>query len=965
MVTFTRERVVIAGKSRRWSQAVAAVALGVMWLAPSGADAAILKRVHASPTLGTWINVAGNPTVPVNIALELPDPSKAFVVCSASTTSTNASQRVTCTLSTNQLTIDGGSSMLNDVLVSWYVAEFESGVSVQRGTATLTQYNSTATASLSPVDCSKSFVVMAGEQIDGSVSSAIDELLTTRAILGTFASPCGVTPGATTSTLSISRNYSALTAAPTVAWQVVTMDGATVLARGAPTLLGTGAILTVTPSPAMAADPTKAFLLMSRAAGNLVAGVEAEYQVRGDLSTCSPMCSTVTFTRVSTTTTPNHQVDIAYEVVRLDDGSSVQHGSTTASGNTAKMPTYTDTISYTANSNIAAVARASAVPFFSVSSGSSTANTNLDETSWVVTFPTPSPGYFSTPITMVQFIRGASSSQAGTANWFVVSFYMCPNPRLCSLGATWTASNSTVTVSWSPIYERECVVGGSPATPSVCDAFLVRDENPITWAPTSNTGYTVGAQPSGGPATMRVVFNGSGQSFSETLAPGKTYYYRLYPKNIGSWSYYTDTGITQAISQVSVTPNANLAWSYSTTGGSTLNAPIAGSGKVYVASNGNKVTALNSSTGAEVAAPASTNGAIQGYLAWFPVSAGGGNEAVIAVDDKGSVTRVNALTGARQWTTQLPVDNIGSATTQGAIYATVSAQLGAYATCDGDAFKNQYGATTDLIYVASRNNGLANNKVWAVRASDGGIQWTFAPGTMDRATGQPFIDYCRNRLWVTTGNSAGQAGVWVINTITASATASAVTSFSGVGDQSTSAPTLSFASPAVWTGDFTGKVYAFDAGTPGTTPKYSRQLSGTSPQVTGFIWEDWATPGRLYVPVVVGGVGGVYCVQDTGAALQDSCSGWGAGGTATNPRLVPGTTAASQPLLIGTALFFPGSDGKLYQISTADGTLVGSGFVVESGIRLGGVSTEDWTQLYVGTTSGRSYRINLVGGNLP
>ena len=101
-------------------------------------------------------------------------------------------------------------------------------------------------------------------------------------------------------------------------------------------------------------------------------------------------------------------------------------------------------------------------------------------------------------------------------------------------------------------------------------------------------------------------------------------------------------------------------------------------------------------------------------------------------------------------------------------------------------------------------------------------------------------------------------------------------------------------------------------------------------------------------------------MQDTGAALQNSCSGW-----TTNPRLVTGTTSVSQPLLIDTAIFFPGSDGKLYQISTADGTLVGSGFVVESGIRLGGLSTEDWTQLYVGTSSGRSYRINLTGGNLP
>jgi outer membrane protein assembly factor BamB len=73
-----------------------------------------------------------------------------------------------------------------------------------------------------------------------------------------------------------------------------------------------------------------------------------------------------------------------------------------------------------------------------------------------------------------------------------------------------------------------------------------------------------------------------------------------------------------------------------------------------------------------------------------------------------------------------------------------------------------------------------------------------------------------------------------------------------------------------------------------------------------------------------------------------------------------------------TAIFLPGSDGKIYQLNTSDGTLyLGDGrpFTVESGVALGGLSTEDGTQLYVGTSSGtstgRSYRINLTNGNLP
>ena len=67
--------------------------------------------------------------------------------------------------------------------------------------------------------------------------------------------------------------------------------------------------------------------------------------------------------------------------------------------------------------------------------------------------------------------------------------------------------------------------------------------------------------------------------------------------------------VAQAVAQVgSVTPsaNANLAWSYMTTGGSTLNAPSAGNGRVYVASNGSKMIALNSSTGLISGSPSAT-----------------------------------------------------------------------------------------------------------------------------------------------------------------------------------------------------------------------------------------------------------------------------------------------------------------------------------------------------------------------
>jgi hypothetical protein len=200
----------------------------------------------------------------------------------------------------------------------------------------------------------------------------------------------------------------------------------------------------------------------------------------------------------------------------------------------------------------------------------------------------------------------------------------------------------------------------------------------------------------------------------------------------------------------------------------------------------------------------------------------------------------------------------------------------------------------------------------------------------------------------------------VVNTLTGAEVATTINAGNGVGvlgDLTNSSPTLSFDLNTLWVGNAVGRLFAIDpAGTPSL--KYSLLLGGTTPTITGFVWEDWATARRLYVPVTVGGTAGVWCVQDNGLSLI-ACTDW-----ATNPRLITTGTAA-QPMVTSTAIFFPGSDGKVYQINTSTGQLVGTAFTVETGIALGGISTEDATQLYVGTSTGRSYRINLVGGNLP
>jgi outer membrane protein assembly factor BamB len=938
MMRLIRDVAVGRVRAAAWLYVLGAIAVGSMSVVPTAADAAILKRVHSGTT-------TLSADAAVTVTLELPDASKAFVLCSARVVGSNASQRARCVLSNNLLTLDPQAkiSTIGNIIVSWYVVEFESGVSVQRGTVSFATSQTTPTTppTLNPsVDCSKSFVIMSEGTLGnytGNAANTADEWYAHRGILGTFASPCGITAGTTTSTLSIARIDTTTTA--NGAWQVVTMDGATVLARGVSTILGATSA-TVTPSPAMAADPTKAFVTMSRTAGASVAGAESKYQTRGDLANCSTTCSQVTFTRVSNVNTGGHNVDIAYEVVRLDDGSSVQRG------NVASTTTGT-----TMNAALSAVDRSAAVPIFAVSGGSGTndtSNTRLLDTSWSTSF---------TSTTQLQFTRSSTPAVVSTANWFVVSFYKCANSRLCSVGAT--GGNATVTVSWSPIYDPQCVSG---STPTACQALVFRDTASISCTPTATT-YTVGNTTGlGACPNARVVFNGAGQSFTDSvagLANGTKVFYRVFPR-ITATSFITD--IPSSISQVDVTPSATFAWSYATTGGATLNAPVAGNGEVYVASNGNKIVALNSSTGMEVATAEVTNGAVQSYVSWFPVS-GGSSEAVVAGDQSGWLTSIDATTGLRNWTVKLPVDSGGF------IQAAVSAQLSDYATCDSNAFTTAY-AGKDVIYVASRDSSQTANNVYAVRADTGVLLWTYtAPSSMDRAAGQPFIDYCRNRLWVSTGNGAGtnQNALWVINTLDGNA----ITSFGSIGNQTSSAPTLS-GNGTVYVGDAAGKVYAFDAATTGTSAKYAAlQLAGTTPSISGFIWEDWNTQGRLYIPVVTGGRAGVWCVTDNGSALV-GCSDW-----PTNPQTLSSaspavTCTAAEPLVTGTAIFFPCTTSTntavIYQINTSDGSLYGGTghpLTIETSTALGGISTEDLTQLYVGTGTGRTYRINLTGGNLP
>jgi hypothetical protein len=343
-----------------------------------------------------------------------------------------------------------------------------------------------------------------------------------------------------------------------------------------------------------------------------------------------------------------------------------------------------------------------------------------------------------------------------------------------------------------------------------------------------------------------------------------------------------------------------------------------------------------------------TRDATQGFTAeapWFVVEFGvdTGPDSVIGGDQSGRVYHVDVNSGVTNWTANLSA-------TADFVAATPAAQLQFY----GDAaFLAAY--TDDVIFVGSRNAGATNcgtsttnNKLFALRASDGAVLWTFngtCTSAVDWIVGMPYVDYTRNRLYVTSraGAAGTQSSLWVIDTLTGALVAPPAPLTLGHVDAS---PVLSADGSTIYAGSWngaSGTLYAVDATT--LAIKWNLAL-GASGNIKGFLWEDPGIPGRLYFSNGTD----IRCVQDSGAS-GSTCGGW-------TPPSVPG---ASTLLLVNNKIYVGSSDGKLHQINTATG-VDEKQFPAAStldGTQVGDVSTQSSTEVFVGTAAGKLYKIPL------
>jgi hypothetical protein len=330
---------------------------------------------------------------------------------------------------------------------------------------------------------------------------------------------------------------------------------------------------------------------------------------------------------------------------------------------------------------------------------------------------------------------------------------------------------------------------------------------------------------------------------------------------------------------------------------------------------------------------------------WFVVefSPNPGPATVIGGDQSGRVYNVDVNSGATNWTANLSA-------TADFIQSTPAAQLQFYANA---AFLAAY--TDDVIFVASRNAGttncgtsVTNNKVFALRASDGAVLWTFngtCTNAVDWIVGMPYVDYTRNRLYVTSraGGAGTQTSLWIIDTLTGALVTPPAPLTLGHMDAS---PTLSTDGSTIYAGSWngtTGTLYAVNATT--LAVKWNLAL-GASGNIKGFLWDDPGIPGRMYFSNGTD----IRCVQDNGAS-GSTCGGW----------TPPAVAGASTLLLLNNKIYVGSSDGKLHQINTATG-VDEKQFPAAStldGTQLGDVSTQSSTEVFVGTAAGKLYKIPL------
>ena len=372
-----------------------------------------------------------------------------------------------------------------------------------------------------------------------------------------------------------------------------------------------------------------------------------------------------------------------------------------------------------------------------------------------------------------------------------------------------------------------------------------------------------------------------------------------------------------------------------------------------------------------------------------------GGAMMIGGDQGGRVYSVDTASGFKNWEVYLKTATTPNGDADAA-QATTVAQI---RTWSNPGFQAAY-TTDDLIFVATSNSSITpicgtantNNKLYPLRATNGtvaaalpgAVPWVFnlnCTFSVDAIYGIPYVDYPRNRVYVTSRAGAScpaappytscQQSLWVIDTLNASNSANGtrVDCANANADcklgHIQSSVNLSYDATTLYVGNEDGYLYAIDLGNPGslTTPR----LKWTAPlnlgsAIKGFVVEDWRRDKRLYFSTADGKV---WCWQDPGLSAtptKTACSGW--------PVQVDGASwvsvgGAVTPLVLDPTLYVGSSDGKLHKINVDTGTdpspycLNPPGGGSCTAQLVGDLSTETANEIFVSTNEGKIYKLTL------
>jgi hypothetical protein len=261
------------------------------------------------------------------------------------------------------------------VPIYYYVAEFTSGVQVQRGTTTVSA--TTTTATLTNVNLAKSFPIVTYRNTGSNIGK--DDFVrakltssTQLSLINDLAAPNGVAE-----------------------WQVVTFEGATVQS-GDVTIGDTANMLTATVQPV---DPAKTWLLLSYDLGSFTSGV-AQEMIRGKVDSTTQLAFRRSATGAAGTLT--------WYAISFNNGTTVQ-SATTNVGDTATSAT-------------AALSSVDTLKTIATAGGLY----NRAGSTPIVTNESPGQATFTLELTsgtQLSLTRGAAAAgSAPSVDWFAVNF---------------------------------------------------------------------------------------------------------------------------------------------------------------------------------------------------------------------------------------------------------------------------------------------------------------------------------------------------------------------------------------------------------------------------------------------------------------------------------------------------------------------------------------------------------------